>query len=565
MFLTRFLPLTRPARILVLLVAAIVPAFAQERILTDLPYASQPHPRDPDHRIGLTLDLYLPPVPPPEGDSLLERAPWPVLVLCHAGSYAAGDKSEFRRLGADLARRGIASLAINYRLGTVPDAGTETEAVSMVYDDVRAAFEWIAQHAADFGLDADRVYVAGGSSGGHLSIATGVLYPGEKRRPIRLRGAIGMYGGYFTEGVSAGATPLLISQGTADRACLPEASRRMAGLYRQAGAWCRMLLVEGMVHDWGGERYLDKIIMRIQEFMRLTTSPGFSGLADPDEPAEILLPAESVETTPLPGGRFTMGNDFGEMNERPAHSVDLAPYRLARTETTVAQFRAFVRETGYRTGAEQPGRAWVLDLRRNGSLIRYFESKPDANWLNPYYPQDDSFPVTMVAWRDCIEYCNWLSRRDGLEPYYRLDRDKVVPITGATGWRLPSEAEWECAARLGWKGTPVRLEQLYADKTAYYPRAFAGSAIAGEADAAGFYWLLGNVSEWVWDCYDSYPAIGPYPASGPAETGLRVSRGGGWYQNWYTVQLEPTKRWWESPDNAVYNYMGFRVARDATP
>ena len=438
----------------------------------------------------------------------------------------------------------------------------------MVYADVLRAFAWIAANAAAYRLDPDRVYVGGGSSGGHLTIATAVLYPLEKSHAVHLRGAIDLYGGYFTEQLTAKATPLLIIQGTADKSCLPEASRYMAGLYRQAGAWCRMFLVQGMVHDWGGARYMDKIIMRMQEFIRWTSQADW-----PQEAAaaanhrEQYLRAETIETAGFAGGSFSMGNDIGELNERPAHLVSLSPFRMGRTEVTVAQFREFVNETGYRTEAEAKAadlsqqRGWVLDLMRKGSAIEYFIPKADASWRNPWYPQDDSFPAALISYRDSLEFCNWLSKRDQLTPCYRIEGATASPVIGANGWRLPSEAEWEFAAKAGWEGIPVRREDLYLGVTAYYPRAFIGPALAGSSDKSGLFWMLGNVTEWCEDAYAPYPAQAAANPRGPADTGSRVVRGGSWYQNWYVIQLEPSKRWWEIPDDKIYSYQGFRVAR----
>jgi len=533
---------------------------AQERTFSDIPFSRPTLPTG--GTVDLALDLYLPEEVPERGDSLLEKPPYPVIVLCHGGSYVSGDKGEFRRLGIALARRGIAAVAINYRLGSVPDAGTETEAVSMVYADALEAFGWIAAHATEFALDTDRVYISGGSSGGHLTIATGILYPREAKQPVHLRGAIGLYGGYFTEHIDAHSTPLLILQGTADTACLPEASRFMAGLYHKAGAWCRLLMVEGMVHDWGGTRYQDKLVTRIDEFLRQSTAPGFPTGVGPEEG---FLPTETLETVALPGGRFWQGNDVGEFVERPRHPVTVGPFRMARTEVTVAQFRRFVEATGYRTEVEVRQNALVLDLLKPASRIGYFEYRDDASWKMPYLRQNDGFAVTLVSWRDCVEFCNWLSLQDGLTPVYRLEADAVDRDPAANGWRLPTEAEWEYAAGQTWKGTPVRVEDLSGDYKYYYnPAALPASTLATEPDSLGFYFLQGNALEWCQDWYGPYTDAEQFDPQGSAESGARVEKGGGWYQSWYKNVLEPNNRWFDFPDDTVYNYVGFRVVRSSS-
>lgn len=241
------------------------PLTAAPRLVPDLIF-SPAAPLPSGGSVDLDLDLWLPET---------GEGPWPVLVLCHGGSYVAGDKREFRSFAPDFTARGIAVVSINYRLGTVADATTETEAVSMVYADVLAAFRWVADHAGQYGLDTDRVFIGGGSSGGHMSLAAGILYPREPIKPITLVGVVGMYGGYFTEHIDGRSTPLLIVQGTEDRACLPEASQYMASLYENAGAPCQLVLVEGMIHDWGG-RYQPTIVDAIDTFLQARMASGMS-------------------------------------------------------------------------------------------------------------------------------------------------------------------------------------------------------------------------------------------------------------------------------------------------
>jgi formylglycine-generating enzyme required for sulfatase activity len=118
-------------------------------------------------------------------------------------------------------------------------------------------------------------------------------------------------------------------------------------------------------------------------------------------------------------------------DEYPQHLVEITkPFLMSSTEVTVAQFRSFVEQTGYRTFAEVDGTGgWGYDPAQGRCLGR------DARFScrNPGYLQSDSHPVVDVTWEDCQAYCRWLS-------------DKQQRIV-----RLPTEAEWEYANRAGTK------------------------------------------------------------------------------------------------------------------
>ncbi len=149
----------------------------------------------------------------------------------------------------------------------------------------------------------------------------------------------------------------------------------------------------------------------------------------------------------IPPGKFTMGSSREEIDfrfkqnvhpwvrerlpgEGPQHEVEITrPFYMGQTEVTVGQFRRFVQATGYQTQAE-----W------EGGAARHFpnndECRTDANtnWPNPGFAQTDDHPVVCVSWNDAVEFCNWLSRKEGKK------------------YRLPTEAEWEYGCRAGSKG-----------------------------------------------------------------------------------------------------------------
>ena len=243
------------------------------------------------------------------------------------------------------------------------------------------------------------------------------------------------------------------------------------------------------------------------------------------------------------GGTYRMG-DFSGLGidlERPAHPVAVSDFYLARHEVTVAQFRAFVEATGYRTGAEQAG--GVIDI--DPVMMRPVK-RAGVSWNNPGFPQDDRNPVVWVTWDDATEFVRWLARATG-QPY-----------------RLPTEAEWEYAARergrdLAWAGTAERERAgefvWSAENSGGAPRPVGGKA----SNALGIFDLCGNVWEWTQDVQAPYqaaaePVLDP---RGPGEGRFRALRGGSW-----RVGLEIARTTYRNgyrPDYA-HSSIGFRVA-----
>jgi len=173
-----------------------------------------------------------------------------------------------------------------------------------------------------------------------------------------------------------------------------------------------------------------------------------------------------------------------------------------------------------------------------------------------------SRPVINVTWRDAVEYCNWRSKKDGLTPAYMLDGPDVICDWGADGYRLPTEAEWEFAARGG--------------KTSHgfpYPGGSDPASIGWCAGASsgqthpvgekipnelGLYDMGGNVCEWCWDWYEDYPAGLARNPRGPFHAELKVMRGGSWFTS--VSSMRPDKRFSADPEGR-FNIVGFRLAR----
>lgn len=270
----------------------------------------------------------------------------------------------------------------------------------------------------------------------------------------------------------------------------------------------------------------------------------------------------------VPHGGFTMGAAPREAgardNEGPPHDVRFdRGFALAVHETTVGDFARFVAATGYRTVAERVGRSSAYD-ERGGSMVEI----RGAHWRRGYQGRraaDASEPVVHVAFEDAVAYAEWLSARTGQR------------------YRLPSEAEFEYALRGGerapwpWGATPPRraVANLTGEGDASPQGRRWGRAIRGWADghwgpapvgryppeAFGTHDLIGNVSEWVEDCWhDSYRRA---PSDGRAWVNPgcreRVVRGGSWAS---TLEQSRSAFRLQVPAELSSARVGFRVARD---
>jgi formylglycine-generating enzyme required for sulfatase activity len=245
------------------------------------------------------------------------------------------------------------------------------------------------------------------------------------------------------------------------------------------------------------------------------TSEAATEAAVAPAPAES-LPA-STEMTAIPAGPFTMGYDQGLDDEKPPHQVDLPEYQMDLFETTNTQFAAFVDATGYQTEAEQAGSGRV--------------------WRDEWAEGEDNHPVVRVSWQDAIAYCEW------------------------AGKRLPTEAEWEKAAR-GPEGLSYPWGNEYeAGKANDRNSGIRGTVAVGSygdgVSPYGVFDMAGNVREWTADAgYFPYPGNN-IPSAYYGDT-LRVLRGGGWFDN--PPDLRTTRRNPTAPSAANWD-IGFRCAK----
>lgn len=245
------------------------------------------------------------------------------------------------------------------------------------------------------------------------------------------------------------------------------------------------------------------------------------------------------------------------------------------------------REQGRRSNEWQRqvtlSRAFYIGAREvsNGEFRRF---RPDhaSGFIGKRSLDLDRQAVTAVSWDDAVEYCNWLSEQNGLPPAYRKQEGRwllVQPVN--TGFRLPTEAEWEFVARVDvGRGVTRRYPWGMAlppptgsanlageEATADLPRVLAGwrdehvvvtASGTYPANSLGLYDLLGNVSEWVHDAYATAPEGEPTDPAGPVSASrLRVIKG----TSWRSSNFAELRAAWRDGRDSAADDVGFRVAR----
>ncbi len=170
-------------------------------------------------------------------------------------------------------------------------------------------------------------------------------------------------------------------------------------------------------------------------------------------------------------------------------------------------------------------------------------------------------PVETVSWYDCIEYCNLRSKSEGLEECYSGSGDNVECDFTKNGYRLPTESEWEWAARGGFKSGGFEYAGSdNIDDVAWYRRNLGQTTHPvkqKQPNELGLYDMSGNVWEWCWDWYDGTGIRPPY---GSASGSYRIFRGGGWSSNADICSV--SYRHYGSP-SITHGDLGFRLARSA--
>lgn len=271
----------------------------------------------------------------------------------------------------------------------------------------------------------------------------------------------------------------------------------------------------------------------------------------------LALAAAGVAAKPamvrVPAGEARIGNDEGWPDERPAFTVPVAAFDLDRTPVTVAAFARFVEVHGYVTQAEKLGSGAVMQFGSGR-----WQLVPDANWQQPQGPRGEAakpdHPVTQVSWNDAAAYC------------------------AAAGKRLPSEVEYEYAARGARKSGPAHAfgKELLVDGryranvwTGVFPllnNTKDGYALTSPVGAfgegpLGLADMAGNVWAWTADWYRPYAQRQqPWPAG---KAGEKVQRGGSFLCDATACRgFSVSARGHATPESS-HMHVGFRCARDA--
>jgi formylglycine-generating enzyme len=299
-------------------------------------------------------------------------------------------------------------------------------------------------------------------------------------------------------------------------------------------------------------------------------APGRSDSEVNREERRIVVPRGLPPSTlvSVPGGRYSMGDEsewsYAGDGEGPVHPIELSAFRIDRYAVTNAQFGAFVNDTGWRTDAESYGWSFVFGglLPDDFPPTRAVQAAPwwrqveGADWRHPEGPQSDvadrlDHPVVHVSWNDALAYCSW------------------------SGTRLPSEAEWEVAARGGLAGQPFpwgdQPEPDGIPRMNTFQGEFPGGGTADhrgttsvhafEPNGYGLYNSTGNGWEWCadWldvDFYAKSPVVQP---RGPAVGLFKVQRGGSYLCHAsYCRRYRVSSRFGSAPDSSTGN-VGFRI------
>jgi formylglycine-generating enzyme required for sulfatase activity len=184
---------------------------------------------------------------------------------------------------------------------------------------------------------------------------------------------------------------------------------------------------------------------------------------------------------------------------------------------------------------------------------------------NPSHFKGDNRPVEKVTWYDAVEFCNRLSRNEGLNPCYSGSGDDIRCDFSTNGYRLPTEAEWEYAARGGEKSQGYYLAGSDAVDDVGWHEGNSGNEThpvgQKKPNELGFYDMSGNVWEFCWDWYDKYSSSPQTDPRGPSKGGNRAGRGGSW--NYEAEYMLVATRLYFSP-SSKYNFgLGFRLVRTA--
>jgi sulfatase modifying factor 1 len=251
---------------------------------------------------------------------------------------------------------------------------------------------------------------------------------------------------------------------------------------------------------------------------------------------KVLLDREGRALLLVPGGQFEMGSRDESRN--PVHSVKVNTFFMGETEVTHKEWKTVL----------EWSKARGYDLKNEGVEF------------------SDRHPVTAISWYDSVKWCNAKSEMEGFAPCYKVDgnvyrkgkESSVACDWNADGYRLPTEAEWEKAARGGLMGKKFPNGDMLEKKDANFDGSRPLEVGSYPANGYGLYDMAGNVWEWCWDWYKDISDSSVDDPKGPQTGVIRVDRGGSWSGD--AADCRAADRNHLDPDYLGIS-LGFRLAR----
>ena len=313
---------------------------------------------------------------------------------------------------------------------------------------------------------------------------------------------------------------------------------------------------ESYLNRYPQGQYVELARLKLEELRQVKVEPAPEPVAVAAVVTREASDTSGIEMVNIPGGRFRMGASSAEAgsqaDERPVHEVEVKGFKLGKYEVTREQFASFVDATGYNAGSS-------CLTYENGKG----EERSGRNWQNPGNSQEPRHPVVCVNLQDAEAYIRWLNQQTGKR------------------YRLPTEAEWEYAARGGsetarYWGESAESACRYAnvgdltgaetfgwDKAKQHPcsdgYSFTAPVGSFQANGFGLYDMLGNVWEWTCSVYTESGYNGSEKLCNKDATSRRVLRGGSW-----DTYPESVRAAYRDGNDVSYrfNYYGFRLAQD---
>jgi len=242
-----------------------------------------------------------------------------------------------------------------------------------------------------------------------------------------------------------------------------------------------------------------------------------------------LMYAPKYSMVKVTGGTFQMGSNVNG-DEKPVHRVTVDSFWIGKYEVTQKEWQSVM-------------------------------------GTNPSRFKGENNPVEKVSWHDAVRFCNRLSERDGFDPVYSINGTDVTCDFTKNGYRLPTEAEWEYAARGGSQSLGYKYAGSNIPESVAWYTSNSGNKThpvgTKQPNELGLYDMSGNVWEWCWDWYDGkYYAQSPSKnPRGPSSGTFRVARGGSWYRG--AGYVRSADRGYDTPSDSHYG-LGFRLSRTVT-